>query len=122
MRKGFKNLRKDMKYTWEHKKAFIKTEKELTGKVTLAGLMHDMDKMFLYILFTKKEVSKLHRSYSKHHTGNHKSEKDIIQALVDWECARLTKPDKQETSREYLYTHIPQHKKMYEPIMEKLGI
>ena len=94
MRILLKGFKKDFIYTWEHKKAFVKLEKELTGKITIGGLLHDMDKLFLYTIFTKKEVSKIHRKYSKHHIGNHKREIDIIHAVIDWESARYTKPDR----------------------------
>lgn len=117
-----KNFKKDFKYTWEHKKAFLKAEKDLLGRNTLSGYLHDVDKLFLYLVYTKKEVSKIHRSYSKHHTGNHTNEKHIEQALVDWECARYTKADKQETPKEYLLAYIPQHKETYKPMMKKLGL
>lgn len=122
MRLFLKDFKKDFMYTWEHKKAFLKVERELTGKNTLGGYLHDVDKLFLYLLFTKKETSKIHRSYSRHHTGNHRNELDIVHALVDWESCRLTKPDKQETAREYLFGYIPEHAETYLPIMAKLKI
>lgn len=117
-----KNFRKDFRYTWEHKKAFLKCEKELLGKNTLAGYLHDMDKLFLYLIYTKKEVSKIHRKYAKHHTGNHTKEKHIEQALVDWDSARITKPDKPETPKQYLMGYIPEYKEVYKPMMKKLGL
>lgn len=122
MRILFKDLKKDMLYTIKHKGAYLKTQREKLGRITIEGLLHDCDKLFLYLLFTKKETSKIHRSYSKHHVGNHKREKDIINALIDWECARYTKPDKQETAREYLEFHIPQYKSYYEPFLKKLNL
>ena len=122
MRILLKDFRKDFQYTWKHKKAILKVEKELLGKITLGGVFHDVDKLFLYLVFTKKETSKIHRSYSRHHQGNHKRKKDIINAIIDWQSARITKPDKQETAREYLYQYIPHLKNVYEPFMEELGI
>ncbi len=117
-----KNFIKDFTYTWEHKKSFLKVEKQLLGRNTLSGYMHDIDKLVLYLVFTKKEVSKIHRKYAKHHTNNHKSDRDIEQALIDWECARYSKPDKQESPKEYLLKYIPQHKEEYKPMMKKLGL
>lgn len=122
MRILFKDLKKDMLYTLKHKVAYVKTQRKLTGKITIEGLLHDTDKLFLYLLFTKKETSKIHRSYSKHHTGNHKREKDIINALIDWECGRLTKTDKPETARQYLENYIPHYKEYYEPFLKKLNL
>ena len=40
-----------IKYTLRHKKAFLKVEKELRGKNTLKGYLHDVDKPFLYLAF-----------------------------------------------------------------------
>ena len=122
MRLFVKDCKKDFDYTWEHKKAILRIEKELLGYNTLDGYLHDTDKLFLYLLFTKKETSVIHRSYSRHHTGNHKSHNDIINALIDWESARMTKPDKQETAREYLYKCIPEWGNYYEPYLKKLGL
>lgn len=122
MRKLFKDLKKDMRYTLEHKKAFLECERNLIGKNTLLGYLHDVDKLFLYLIFTKKETSKIHRKFSSHHTGNHRKEKHIEQALIDWESARISKPDKQETPKEYLLNYIPEHKEVYKPMMKKLGL
>ena len=36
-----------IKYSWEHKKAFLKVEKLVRGHITLRGLLHDLDKISL---------------------------------------------------------------------------
>ncbi len=117
-----KDFRKNFHYTWTHKKAILEVEKRLLGRVTLGGLLHDVDKLFLYLIFSKKTVSKIHRSYSRHHTGNHKSKKDIINALIDWESARMTKVDKPETPKEYLLRCIPEFTNVYKGTMQELGL
>ena len=117
-----KNFKKDFNYTWEHKKAILKVEKRLLGKITINGILHDLDKLFLYLLFDKKTVSKIHRKYAKHHIGNHKSKKDVINAIVDWESNRLTKADKQDTPREYLEKYIPNLTNVYKDTMQELGL
>lgn len=122
MRKGLKDFRKDFNYTWQHKKAFLIMEKRLTGTVSLAGLLHDMDKLFLYLLFTKKETSNIHRSYARHHWDNVRTNKEIVQMLIDWECNRLTKPDKQESAREYLAMTYPKFAASYEKYLKELGL
>ena len=43
-----------MMYTWRHKKAFLKVEKELLGKNTIRGYLHDADKLILYPILGKK--------------------------------------------------------------------
>lgn len=122
MRKMLKGFKKDFMYTWKHKKAILEVEKEIFGRNTIDGYLHDVDKLFLYLIFTKKETSKIHRKYSKHHTGNHKNEKDIVNALIDWDSARRTKPDKQETPKQYLLRYIPEYTETYKPVMKKLNM
>lgn len=117
-----KDFKKCFLYTWEHKKVVLKLEKELLGHVTIRGILHDADKLLLYLFFDKKIVSKIHRKYARHHIGNHKNEKDIINALIDWESARYTKPDKPETAKEYLLTHKPEYTEYYKPLLIKLGL
>ena len=38
---------KSISYTWKHKIAFLKVEKQLLGKNTLSGYLHDIDKILL---------------------------------------------------------------------------
>ena len=83
-----------IKYTLAHRKAFLKVEKSLIGKNTLRGYIHDLDKVFLKMLFDKKTVQKIHRNYSRHHNKKAHTKSDYIQMVIDWECARYTKPDK----------------------------
>ena len=85
-------------YTLKHKIAFLQTEKQIRGKNTLRGYLHDLDKPFLYLALwlDMKEVQKIHRSHNKHHVKNNliKTKDDLIDTIIDWECARITKPDK----------------------------
>lgn len=37
-------------YTIKHRKAFRRVEKELLGHNTLRGILHDLDKVFLYMI------------------------------------------------------------------------
>lgn len=122
MRVLFKDLRKDLEYTLQHKKAFLGVERKLTGKNTLSGYLHDTDKLFLYLLFTKKETSKIHRSYASHHFENVSNEKHMIQMIIDWECNRLTKLDKQENARQYIDKTYPKQKHLFEPYLLSLGL
>lgn len=111
-----------IKYTWEHKIAFIKVEKQLTGKVTLRGILHDVDKLFLYLFLDGERVSKIHRSYSRHHIIKAHTEKDFIQMVIDWECGRITKPDKPLNAYETLYFHYPQLEDNILPLLKRFGI
>ena len=112
-------------YIVNHKKAFLKVEKELTQKNSLRGLAHDMDKIFL-IIFTRKpleEISKNHRLKSKHHVNNiQKTEKDYIEMAIDWECARYTKPDKPLNAYQTLFKYHPQVAQEMLPVFQKLNL
>lgn len=62
-------------------------------------LLHDLDKVFLYCFIFKEKASAWHKDHSKHHVRNN-TVYDPLQAVLDWECARFTKPDKPLTARE----------------------
>lgn len=63
---------------------------------------HDFVKMINIFLFGDKIATKLHRKFSSHHDHFYSDGisyyRDIpnkIEAAIDWESARFTKPDKQ---------------------------
>ena len=60
-----------IEYTYKHRKIvnylakkYIKKDKEEKIKQIKE---HDIDKIYMYLLYEKKEVSKIHREMSKHH-------------------------------------------------------
>lgn len=108
-------------YTWQHKKAFLQVEKELTGKNSWKGYCHDLDKLIMYILgFPKQTAHNIHVATSPHHIRNGKV-KDPIMTVIDWECCRYTKPDKFRTAREYYEEFCPQIPEIDEAF-KKLGL
>ena len=103
----FINYPKRINYTWQHKKAYLKVEKELTGKNTIRGYLHDLDKLILYIIgVPQKTAHKIHALTAPHHIKNDKV-KYPIGAVIDWECARYTKPDKPLSAREFYEKKCP---------------
>lgn len=115
----------NIKYTWKHKKAFLKIEKQLIGRNTLRGYLHDLDKLILYMLLSKKKVSKIHRRFARHYIGNIKNYNDCMNAIIDWECARYTKPDKPLSAIEFIkYSLDCEHKyyKLFLNIANDLGL
>ena len=56
-----------------------------------------------YAAFLRTE-KKIHRAINKHHIQNHKAawECNYEEAVIDWECCRLTKPQEPMSAREYL--------------------
>ena len=115
-------MKLNMNYTWRHKKAFLKVEKELLGKNTIRGCLHDLDKLVMYIFLNKKQTHKIHRKFSRHHTIRAKTEKDYIQMVVDWECARVTKPDKPLNAEGTLYKFYPELRSVITPVLLKLNL
>lgn len=111
-------------YTLKHKKAFLKVEKELRGKNTLRGYFHDIDKPFMYMALWLKveDVSKIHRQNSYHHLESNldKTKDDLIDMIIDWECARLTKPDKPLNAYQTLMKYYPEYQKEFIPLIKEL--
>ena len=58
-----------------------------------------MVKVILYCFISKEKASAWHKEHSNHHVRNNFVQ-DTLQAVLDWECARFTKPDKPLTARE----------------------
>lgn len=69
---------------------------------------HDFVKMINILIFGDRIATKLHRKFSRHHehiyfhkykapdwlAGTYKDIPNKIEAAIDWESARFTKPDK----------------------------
>ncbi len=111
-------------YTIRHKAAFLKVEKKLLGHNTLRGYLHDWDKPFLFCIpwLSKKEIQNIHRRHNKHHVVNTqpKTKADYIETIIDWECARYTKPDKPLNAYETLMTFYASYAAIYLPIIQEL--
>ena len=121
---SYKNRFQYTLYTLKHKIAFLKVEKQLRGKNTLNGYLHDLDKPFLYLFcfwldFT--EIQTFHRKHNRHHVINNlkKTQSDLLDTVIDWECARMTKPDKPLNAYETLINIYPDYKSTYLPIIQK---
>lgn len=107
---SIRKYKEPIDYTWKHKKAFLQKEKELLGKNTLDGYLHDLDKLIMHIFFIpEKYINIIHNRFANHHLRNGKI-KNIENAVIDWECARYTKLDKplnaRETYEKY-YKNVP---------------
>lgn len=109
-------------YTLEHRKAFLKVEKKLLGHNTIRGYLHDLYKMFMKLFLSKDTVQKIHRKYSRHHARNAHTKQDYIQMIIDWECARYTKPDKPLNARQTLYKFYPELETKIIPLLEEFNL
>ena len=113
-----------IKYTKEHRKAFRKIEKELLGYNTWRSIVHDIDKVILYNIWPHKKVKNFHRKMARHHVENdiRKNRNDYKEMIIDWECARYTKPDKPLNAYDTLYKWYPELEKEILPILEEFNI
>lgn len=119
-----KECYKHIPYTWKHKIAFIQVEKRLTGKIRFKSYFHDMDKVILFVLsplcgYHEWTINKFHRNHSTHHDviGT-----DYLSMMIDWECARFTKPDKPLNARETMEKYYPNLRGNIEPLLEKYNL
>ena len=89
-------------YTYRHRKALVYTINKIIKDENVKNIMlekakiHDMDKMVLYLFIEKSVASDYHRRTASHHV-NSEAEKtyyDYLEAVLDYECAGYTKPDK----------------------------
>lgn len=113
-----------IRYTEEHRKAFRKIEKEVLGHNTWRSIVHDLDKVILYNIWPHKKVKKFHRSTARHHVENKikKTRNDYIEMIIDWECARYTKPDKPLNAYDTLYNHYPDLEEQILPILKEFNL
>lgn len=113
-----------IKYTKEHRKAFKKIEKELLGHNTWRSLIHDIDKVILYNFLEHRKVKNFHRKTARHHVENNikKTRNDYIEMIIDWECARFTKPDKPLNAYDTLYNLYEHLEEQILPILKEFKI
>lgn len=110
-------------YTWKHYVAFMKTQKKLLGRYKYK--FHDLDKLGMYLFLPflgTKRIGSIHRKHSKHHVGNSIGFTDWTEAIIDWECARFTKPDKPYNARETMERWYSEYRDVLEPHLRKLGL
>ena len=121
-------------YTYKHQIAFRYTidnlEIELNDIVGLYTLLrsraylHDMDKLVMYQFMKKSLASVKHRLYSRHHLCNDipKQYIDYVEAIIDFESAGYTKPDKPLNAFDTLYAYYPDEIDIILPILTSLGL
>lgn len=117
----FKNYKKNIVHTYDHKIVFALVEKKLFGKYSIDSLTHDLDKLVLYTLgFPKSFVSKFHRNNSVHHTESGK-ENNLRSMLCDNIASSPEfKPEKKKSLRDHFTTSKElQAVKGFKEILEK---
>lgn len=73
-------------------------------------LLHDIEKPWLRLFWTYKEVQHWHRTHNNHHIewleSHLDKEFDIDAMIIDNECSRFTKRESQLTAREFMYQEL----------------
>lgn len=111
---------KNIKYTLKHWVAYQQTAIKL--KVWHPRhLLHDLDKIYLYLKYDKKEVQRRHRKSRRHHVTCYKGV-NYLDAVIDWECARFTKPDKPLNAQQTLEKYYSEHSDKVIPILKQLNL
>ena len=82
------------------------------------------DKVILYNVWPHSKVKNFHRKHARHHVENtiRKTEADYIEMIIDWECARYTKPDKPLNAYDTLYKFYPQLEDKVLPLLKKFNL
>ena len=115
-----------IEYTYKHRKVvmllaekYFKHNEEILNRVKY----HDLDKLFMYLFYDKKNISQIHRNIISHHDNNlEKKYIDYVEMILDWESARYTKPDKPLNAYDTLYKYYPQMVDEILPILRKMKI
>ena len=116
--------REYIEYTYKHRKIVIylanKYVKENKEETMNQIEFHDLDKLYMYLFYNKKDVSNVHRQLSSHHDNSiEKTDADYVEMVLDWESARYTKPDKPLNAYDTLYKYYPEMKEKILPILKK---
>lgn len=89
-------------YTYRHRRAMeylihkLLQEGEIKNEMLKRVVEHDMDKIIMYQFVSREEASAYHKNTSRHHMSNKlpKTYCDKLEAVLDYESAGYTKPDK----------------------------
>lgn len=94
-------------YEFNKTRAHRKVVQKIAKEKGYSFPFHDFIKMVNILIFGDKIATKLHRAFSGHHdhiySDGISTYRDIpnkVEAAIDWESARFTKPEKQLTAYE----------------------
>lgn len=116
------SIREKQIYTLRHKYAFLQTTLFLNATLKDCRFDHDTDKLVLYALLGVQRGSELHRKYSRHHIPNLLTFFDYEDCVIDYECARLTKPDKPLNAYNTIMKYRPEYMSDMSPILTRFKI
>jgi len=105
-------LTNQIKYIVQHRHKYLELMKIFNGKARFRDYFHDLDKVILLLCgLNEKCVNKIHRKWSGHHPKDGKI-KDVVGAVIDWESARFTKPDKPLNARQTYEKYYSNYKEV----------
>ena len=115
-----------IKYTYKHRKIVMRLAEKYfkdNNEVLEQVKSHDIDKLYLYLFYEKKTVSRIHREQSSHHENElEKTYLDYVEMVLDWESARYTKPDKPLNAYDTLVKFYPGMTDVILPILQEMKI
>jgi len=123
---NYKSRLNHIAYTFKHIIAINKCAKQY-HIWTPAYLLHDVDKIFMYLFlplkYNTKDIHHIHEINSKHHRKyKYPNKINWEMAIMDWECARFTKPDKLLNAYDTLMAYCPEVADKCLPIMKKIRL
>lgn len=112
-------------YSIKHIREIYRLQKKYLGYIKYP--FHDWDKILMYLFLPwlgVKTIHKYHRTHRAHHpeNGREKFLKHLDEAVLDWESARFTKPDKPLNAWETCLRFYPQYKNEVSEMLDKLEI
>lgn len=110
-----------------HREALLICTKTLYGTIPDFFWLHDYDKETHPLLdIDYKTVKNIHRSTMIHHlrckTIDEMTFEEILEAIMDWECAAFTKKDKPLNAYDTLNKYYKEFTPYILPILKQLGI
>lgn len=123
-----KSAAEHIQYTIKHKLAIMALSYEYLGYISKRIMLHDIEKLILYTMMETKEASSRHRNYSIHHRENFSHWFDAAEisnrteSVLDYECARYTKPDKPLNAYATIDKYFPEDFSDSEAILKRFSI
>ena len=110
-----------IKHTIRHRKAFRRVEKRLTGRNSIRGYIHDLDKIILYPILGRELTNRLHKKFSKHHERA-ECEEDYIHQMIDWQSAPITKENRPYNAYQTMRLYHMNEEGIYMHLLLKYGL
>lgn len=109
-------------YTILHREAIFNIGDKIGVDARNRYIDHDMDKVIMYLWYTKKHAHDVHVALNEHHNRSTLNEDALIEMVLDWEQARFTKPDKPLNAYDTLYKYYADMESKIMPILVRCGL